>query len=612
MAPTAQTAEHELARTKDLLASHARVHELIARAAPLQEVLTELVAGIERYDGSVIPCAVLLDPDSNTLHPGAGPSLPDDYLAAIDGVVIGPNVGSCGSAAWSGQMTITEDMEQDPKWAPILPLTRAANLRHCWSNPIKAPDGEVLGTLALYGPSPRSPQPEHLVLLEDGARVAGIAIERHRALERLVHDATHDPLTGLLNRRTIFQLVESALEERASGTDLAVFFVDLDGLKQLNDNLGHDRTDELIGAVGARLAAAVRDDDVVGRFGGDEFIVLARGVSDAEEAAEIGARLLDAVSNPLEDVAVTASIGVALVSDQGTPDAREAIRQADSAMYDAKRSGRDRVCFFGEAANARAGRRVTLATQIRGAAARGEMRLVFQPLFEIVGGELLGVEALLRWSHPELGEVSPGEFIPLAEETGAIVPLGAWVLRESCRTIAALAAETGRTLELSVNVSAKQLAEPGFAGVVRKTLAETGFPVSELILEITETAFLTSDVATDRTLHDLKALGVRIVLDDFGTGYSSLSWLKRHPLDAIKVDRSFVSGLPEERGDRAIVEAVIGMARAFGRTVTAEGVETERQLEALRDLGCDHAQGFLLGRPVPVEELLAGRRSEAA
>jgi diguanylate cyclase (GGDEF)-like protein len=427
-----------------------------------------------------------------------------------------------------------------------------------------------------------------------------------------MHDATHDALTGLLNRRTIFELVETALEERESDADLAVFFVDLDGLKELNDSLGHDRTDELIGVVATRLSAAVRADDVVGRFGGDEFIVLARGVNDAEEAAEIGARLLDAVSNPLEDVAVTASIGVALVSGPGAPDAREAIRQADSAMYDAKRSGRDRVCFFGDAANARTGRRVTMTTDIRGAAARGEMRLVFQPLFEIADGELLGVEALLRWTHPELGEVSPGEFIPLAEETGAIVPLGAWVLRESCETIAKLAAETGRVLELSVNVSAKQLAEPGFAGVVRKTLADTGFPVASLILEITETAFLSADAVTDRTLSDLKALGVRIVLDDFGTGYSSLSWLKRHPLDAIKVDRSFVSGLPEERGDSAIVEAVIGMARAFGRTVTAEGVETEQQLEALRRLGCDHAQGFLLGRPVPVEALRDGLRREAA
>jgi EAL domain-containing protein (putative c-di-GMP-specific phosphodiesterase class I) len=301
---------------------------------------------------------------------------------------------------------------------------------------------------------------------------------------------------------------------------------------------------------------------------------------------------------------------VTVVSGGGA-DAREALRQADRAMYDAKRSGRDRICFFEEAQAARTGRRIKLSSQIRGAAARGEMRLVFQPLFDLLDGELLGVEALLRWTHPELGEISPGEFIPVAEETGAIVSLGAWVLRESCKTIARLAEETGRALELSVNVSAHQLAEPGFAGTVRKTLADTGFPVASLILEITETAFLSSDAATDRTLADLKALGVRIVLDDFGTGYSSLSWLKRHPLDAIKIDRSFVSGLPEEQGDSAIVEAVIGMARAFGRTVTAEGVETERQLEALRGLGCDHAQGFLLGRPVPVEELLEGLRQAA-
>ena len=289
-------AHQEAARVGDLVASHNRLHELIAQAAPLSEVLGELVEGIERYEPSVIPCVVLLDRESSTLHPGAGPSLPPDYLAAIDGVVVGPNIGTCGSAAWSGRLTITEDIATDPKWAPIRDVVVAFGLRHCWSMPIKAPDGEVLGTLALYGPRPRLPLPEHLVLMQDGARLAGIAIERHRTMEALIHDARHDSLTGLLNRAAIFEQLDQALEDIDSASRIAVLFIDLDGLKTLNDTLGHDRADEMIRQVAKRLEAAVRTGELVGRFGGDEFVVIAEGMLDSEQAAELGFRLLDAIS----------------------------------------------------------------------------------------------------------------------------------------------------------------------------------------------------------------------------------------------------------------------------------------------------------------------------
>jgi diguanylate cyclase (GGDEF)-like protein len=598
-------------RMGELVASHNRLHELIAQAAPLSDVLCELVTGIERYEPSVIPCVVLLDRETNTLHPGAGPSLPAHYLASIDGVVIGPNIGTCGSAAWSGRLTITDDIAEDPRWAPIRDFAIDAGLRHCWSMPIKAPDDEVLGTLALYGPQPRHPLPEHLALMRDGARLAGIAIERHRTMEGLIHDARHDGLTGLPNRAALFAYLDDALANIEPASKVAVLFVDLDGLKTLNDTLGHDRADQMIRQIGQRLSAAVRTDELVGRFGGDEFVVIAQHVADDQEAAGLGFRLLDAISKPLLDIestVVTASVGIAMVG-ASTTGAREAIRQADSAMYAAKRSGRGGCSFFEGSQRTRTGRRQLLARELRDAEMRDEMHLVFQPVFELASSEIVSVEALLRWTSPKFGEVSPTEFIPIAEDTGTIVPLGAWVLRESCETLARIIEQTGRTIELAVNVSALQLARPGFAKTVHQTLAHAEFPAEQLTLEISEMALMQPNAATTASMRELESIGTRIVLDDFGTGYSSLSWLKHHAFHGIKVDGTFVSDLPGDGADRAIVAAVVGIAGALGCPVTAESVETKTQLDAVRALGCDRAQGFLLARPGSADDLAALLRS---
>ncbi|MGP0048596.1 MAG: putative bifunctional diguanylate cyclase/phosphodiesterase [Solirubrobacteraceae bacterium] len=369
----------------------------------------------------------------------------------------------------------------------------------------------------------------------------------------------------------------------------------------------------MIAEIGNRLAATVRATDVVGRFGGDEFVVIAEQIVDQERAAQLGLRLLDAISQPLpglDSAVVTASLGIAVIRSPLT-DAREAIRQADSAMYDAKRSGRDRCAFFEGRQRMRAGRRLMLARELRGAELRGELSLAFQPVLALATARIVGVEALLRWNSPKLGVVTPAEFIPIAEDTGAMVPIGAWVLRESCETVARIMGELGRPLELAVNVSTLQLAKPGFALSVQRTVAHAEFPIDMLTLEITETALMRPNAVSARTLQQLDALGVQIVLDDFGTGFSSLSWLKQHPLGAIKIDRSFITGLADDRRDQAIVAAVIGMGQALGYTITAEGVETEEQLSALRELNCDRMQGFLLARPLTADNLAALLRERA-
>jgi diguanylate cyclase (GGDEF)-like protein len=521
-------------------------------------------------------------------------------------VVIGPNIGSCGSAAWSGELVISEDLATDPKWAPIREFAASCNLSHCWSMPIKSADGLVLGTFALYGPQPRAPEPEHIALMQDGARLAGIAIERRRTMERLIHDARYDGLTGLPNRRAIFERLEQALSRVTQGSQVATLFVDLDGLKELNDTLGHDRADDMIREVAERLRQALRDEDFVGRFGGDEFVAVAEGLADAEQAAALAARLLEATCAPLrglEGTTVTASIGIALVD--GDVDAAEAIRRADTAMYRAKQSGRDRYAFLEEANGdgPPERRRVLLTRELREADPHHEMTLVYQPVFDLAG-EIVAIEALTRWTSPTCGDVSPREFIPLAECSGTIVPLGAWALRESCETAVRIAELTGRRLELAVNVSGHQLAKTGFAQSVYQTLAHANFPAELLTLEVTEGALMQGDEVTVRTLEELRSLGVRLTVDDFGAGTASLVSFRERPVDAIKIDRRFLSGLPEDAVSFAVVAAISAMGTALGATVTAKGVETEAQLVSIRAMGCERVQGFLLAQPMSPRDLV--------
>lgn len=598
-------ARAQVVRVQELVTSHNRVHDMIANGAALRDVLSEVCLIIERYDSSFIPSVLLRDPISNTLHSGIGPSLPKAYLDSVDGAPIGPNIGTCGPAAWFGELAISVDLSQDPKWTPIRAMAEMAGVAHCWSMPIKEHSGEVLGTLALYGRRPRSPQPEHIALMRDWARVASTALERTRSIERLRHDARHDSLTGLPNRAAIFEKLDAAIEQVQTETPLAVFFVDLDGLKALNDTLGHDVADEMLREVAQRLLASVRIGDFVGRFGGDEFIVVAEDIGGPQEAGHLGERLLSAIAQPLPGLGarvITASIGIALIRTSAI-EAREAIRRSDAAMYEAKRTGRDRCVFAEIGETARAGRRLELARALHGAETRGEMSLVYQPVIALPSRRIIGVEALLRWNSPTLGEVAPSEFIPIAEDNGSILQIGAWVLWESCAALATLA-QGGHRLELGVNVSARQLSQPDFPLWVRQTLAHAQFSPAMLSLELTETSLLRPDSVSVGNVRTLEKMGVRVALDDFGTGYSSLTWLRDHPFGSIKIDRSFVAGIQTQDSSRAIVSAIIRMAKDVGCTVTAEGVETEEQLRILESLGCDHAQGFLIARPVSATALL--------
>jgi diguanylate cyclase (GGDEF)-like protein len=438
-----------------------------------------------------------------------------------------------------------------------------------------------------------------LVLLGTGRRRAlAMVMEKTRELS---HQALHDSLTGLPNRALVLDRAEQLLARAARnpGTYAGALFIDIDGFKHVNDNLGHAAGDQLLKVVGERLRSAVREDDTVGRLGGDEFVVLAC-CSEGEETLNVLAdRLTELLREPvqLKDgrklFSVTASIGVA-IGRYESPDAL--LRDADLALYSAKAAGKDRYELFDASMYAGARDRLALETDLGRALEEGQLFLVYQPIVHLATRRVDGVEALLRWRHPERGIVMPQEFIPLAEDTGLIAPIGRWVLEHACLQAAEWRAE-GNPVDISVNVSAQQLGRRGLTDDVNHALSISRLPASLLTLEVTETT-LTSDVeAVGEHLQALRDLGVRVAIDDFGTGYASLSQLQQMPVDVLKIDRVFVSALGSDARARDLLEAIVGVGRALSLSVVAEGVEDMCQLDVLQAMGCQSAQGFLLGRP---------------
>ncbi len=430
---------------------------------------------------------------------------------------------------------------------------------------------------------------------------------RKEAETRLAHQALHDHLTGLPNRALFIDRTNRALElGRGRGTGVAMLFLDLDRFKVINDSLGHDAGDQLLRATADRLAEAIRPTDTLARFAGDEFAVLCEDVASVEDAVGVASRLIACLEKPVAlgtaEVVISASVGVALPRD-GAATADLLLRDSDTAMYLAKDMGRGRVEVFDEKLRKRAVRRLETESGLRRALERSELRLAYQPEIDLVTGHLAGIEALVRWEHPERGLLPPSEFIAVAEETGLVNAVGAWVLREAAMQLARWRAAHPHMVEvgMAVNVSARQLADPGIIAEVEAAVAIAGGG-APLCLEITETALLESAAPAGDTLRRLKTRGVLLGIDDFGTSYSSLSNVTRLAPDFLKVDRSFVNGLGVDPHDSAIVSAVINLAHTLGLFVIAEGVESAAQVRRLRSLGCDLVQGFVVSKPLPAEE----------
>ncbi|GLZ33744.1 hypothetical protein Lesp02_59320 [Lentzea sp. NBRC 105346] len=427
--------------------------------------------------------------------------------------------------------------------------------------------------------------------------------ERREAEAQLMRQAMHDPLTGLPNRTLLLDRLRQVLARSERHPMLtAVLFIDLDGFKDVNDSLGHDVGDEVLREVGRRLQHHVRPFDTVARLGGDEFVVLCQDLRQEQNVFEISERLARTLASPVVvgtfEVVVTASVGIALANGH-TPTPEDLLRDADAAMYGAKARGKNRCEIFDEALRERSVDRIAITTVLRQALREDRFVLHYQPVVDVVTGAPVAVESLVRLNDPERGLLAPGEFIQVAEDSGLIVPIGNTVLEQACRQLVAWRAE-GKVpddLRITVNLSARQATRRDLVSTVSTALSDAGLEPTALALELTETAIMEADADTLRQLEEIRDMGVRLGIDDFGTGYSSLSYLKRLPVSFVKVDRSFVSGLVTDPSDREIVTAVIRLGQALGLTTIAEGVEEPDQFSALRDLGCDQAQGYLLGRP---------------
>jgi diguanylate cyclase (GGDEF)-like protein len=427
--------------------------------------------------------------------------------------------------------------------------------------------------------------------------------DRQRVEQRIAHMARHDALTDLPNRLLFRERLAEALAGANRGSKLAVLFLDLDRFKGVNDTLGHPIGDELLKMVAARLRHSVRETDTVARVGGDEFAIIQSGIEEPLDTAILARRIGEAVRAPYDiaghAVVVDTSIGIAIAPNDGAePDGL--LKAADMALYGAKAEGRGTYRFFEAAMDLRMKARSELEIALRVALAAGQFELHYQPQVNVDDKRITGCEALLRWNHPERGMIPPAEFIPVAEEIGLIVPLGEWVLRQACLD----AASWPDDIKVAVNLSPIQVTSQNLVPIVVSALAAAGLPARRLEVEITESVLMHNTEQNTATLHRLRELGVHISLDDFGTGYSSLSYLRKFPFDKIKIDRSFISGLPDDNESIAIVRAVAGLAANLDMTATAEGVETAEQLETIRALGCVEMQGYLFSRPVPLAQIM--------
>jgi diguanylate cyclase (GGDEF)-like protein/PAS domain S-box-containing protein len=423
-----------------------------------------------------------------------------------------------------------------------------------------------------------------------------ITAERE-AQEQLRQLALYDTLTGLANRAFFHEQFQHIVSIRkAPEQQIALLFLDLNDFKNVNDRWGHEYGDRVLATVGARIHETLRAGDAAARLGGDEFAVVVPFISEPAEAVRVVERLRDAIKTPIEldhaHLTVTASIGIAVGSD-----AQTMLQQADAAMYRAKSQQDVGYAFFEPELDATAVQRSRRVMELREAVEKGQFTLDYQPLIDLEAHEISGYEALLRWQHPVQGEVAPLEFIPLAEESGLIVPLGKWVLEEACRYGAKLQADTGRRTRMSVNVSARQLQHPDFTTHVEDALDASGFPPDCLTLELTESVLLASGEHIGQRLAALKARGIMLALDDFGTGYASLSYLQHFPVDIVKIDRSFTDRIDTASADVVLLKGIIDLGNALGLNLVAEGIQTEAQHQIVRDLGCQGAQGFYFGRP---------------
>ena len=596
----------ERKRAENFEQARAQVLELIAENHPLAEVLNRLIALVEQEYPGATGSIVLLS-DGRLDH--MAPSLPAEFRAALDGQLLRLTSAICSNAASGGETIVLSELATDEHWTDLRDAAREHGLVTCWSVIVHSSTGDVMGMFNILLRTRLDVDAAGRRLLEMVGRLITIATEHQELTYQLAYRAHHDSLTGLPNRLLFEDRLNQAIARATEqGHLVALLCLDLDRFKVVNDTLGHHAGDLLLAQLTRRIQSILRPTDTLARMGGDEFTLILPEMPSAHDAEQVAQRLLDLLRLPFEisgqELFVTGSVGIAICPEDGR-EWSSLQKNADLAMYRAKSLGRNRFQRFTSDMLSDTSERLVFESIFRRAVERKEFELYYQPQYDI-NNQLVGFEALMRWNSPQLGFVPPSRFVPVAEETGLIVPLGEWVIDEACRQNKAWANAGYATVKIAVNVSALQFTQPNFAASVSAALARHEIDPRLIELEITESLLMSNTIEAASKLNHLREIGVGVALDDFGTGYSSLAYLQRLPIDLLKIDRSFVKDIDATNGDEnslPVIRAIISLGHALNKKVLAEGVETQRQRDLLASLGCDGIQGYFLGKPMPATKV---------
>jgi diguanylate cyclase (GGDEF)-like protein len=586
-----------------ILADQNRILNLVASGADLTVIFTTLAQFVETQSEGGYCSLVALDPTGSHNSLGVAPSLPAGFNRAVMGALHGEGSAACIEAICSLAPVVDDDLAGYPLYEPLRELVHQAGLRSVSAWPILGSKGQVLGALSHYSRRDESQHPLSAHLVRICTDLAGIAIESRWAADRIQHLAHHDDLTGLPNRLLFNSYLPRALAraERIGGA-VGVLFLDLDRFKVINDTLGHGAGDAVLCQVSQHLLDCVRASDTLARVGGDEFTLLVEQFDDSQELGAIAQKLLAATARTLtvdgREYHLSGSIGIAIYPKDGG-DGASLLKNADIAMYRAKTSGKNNYQFYSNDINVHSVERLSLENELRQAVARREFEVHYQPKVNIQTGRVVGAEALVRWQHPQRGMVLPGEFIFVAEELGLISSLGRLVLETVCVDAKRWRDEGLTPIRVAINLSAQQFADSRMLSDLDGVLRETGCDPQSLEFEITESVVMTNPEKALLLLEQIKEQGITLAIDDFGTGHSSLAYLKRFPVDSVKIDYTFIRDIAADPNDLAITKAIIALGHSMGLKVVAEGVESTTQLEILRRFHCDEFQGFLFSRAIP-------------